>query len=93
LTDYYRTKRLGGAQVLQMHYATTSAGIQFRGSATHPTAIWRPLGVVSHTGPNGEVLTHEYTLDVNLAELAKGEVTPIISNVVYEKAFELRRNG
>jgi hypothetical protein len=88
LTDYYRAKRLGDAQVLQMHYATTSAGIEFRGSATHPTATWRSLGVVSHTGPNGEILTHEYTLDVDLGELAKGEVTPIISNVVYENAFK-----
>jgi hypothetical protein len=88
LTDYYRAKRLGDGQVLQMHYATTSDGIKFLGSATHPTAAWKSLGVVSHTGPKGEVLTHEYILDVNLGELAKGEITPIITNVVYENAFK-----
>jgi hypothetical protein len=55
LTDYYRVKRLGDEQVLQMHYATTSDGIEFLGSATHPTATWKSLGVVSHIGPKGEV--------------------------------------
>jgi hypothetical protein len=35
-----------------------------------------------------KVLTPEYTLDVNLGELAKGEVTPIINSVVYVNAFK-----
>jgi hypothetical protein len=87
LTDYYRAKRLGNEHMLRMHYATTSDGVDFRGSTTHPGALWNEVGV-SHIGPEGEVLKREYTLDINLGELAKGETTPIINNLVYWNAFK-----
>ncbi|WP_369253490.1 hypothetical protein [Geodermatophilus amargosae] len=87
LTDYYRAKRLGTAHTLQMHYATTADGIDWRGSATHPTtARWQEDGV-SHTGPDGETLKHDYKVDLDLQDLAVGQCTPVINSIAYRNAF------
>jgi hypothetical protein len=87
LTDYYRVRRLGNAEILHMHYSTTSDGIEFKGSATHPSAKWKP-GVDVHGGPDGELLKRAYDLDIDLGELAKGETIPVINNLVYQNAFK-----
>lgn len=87
LTDYYRVRRLGAARELHLHYATTADGITWQGSATHPTsATWRPVSV-SHVGPDRQQLRHEYEVDLSLGDLAPGQVTPVITNVVYRNAF------
>lgn len=87
LTDYYRVRRLGAVRELHMHYATTADGISWQGSSTHPTsATWRPVSV-SHVGPNREQLRHEYEVDLSLGDLAQGQCTPVITNVVYRNAF------
>jgi hypothetical protein len=94
LTDYYRAKRLGPSNELRAHYATTADGIEWRGSPTHPTsARWEVTGqpggeAVSHTGFKGQVLKREYLLTVSLGELARGESTALINNVVYKNAFK-----
>ncbi len=94
LTDYYRVKRLGESSELQMHYATTSDGIDWQGSATHPaSAQWDLVGTseqqtVSHSGFRGQVLKREYLMSLNLGEIAKGESTSIINNILYKNAFK-----
>ena len=90
LTDYYRVKRLKTSSTLQMHYATTGEPIEWRGSITHPaTAKWREVGI-SHAGPHGEQLKHDYRVEVELGDLGVGQTTPVINSVVYYNAFKGR---
>jgi hypothetical protein len=57
---------------------------------THPeSSAWREVSV-THTGGDGQVLKHEYELEVDLGELARGQVTPVISQLVYRGAFQGR---
>jgi hypothetical protein len=89
LTDYYLARRVIEQHELEMKYATTSDGINWEGSSTHPaSARWLPLKHPSHTGAEGQVLKHEYQVKLDLGELAIGESTPIINNIVYLNAFK-----
>jgi hypothetical protein len=75
--------------MLHMHYATTADGIVFQGSSTHPTtSVWKELPIVTHLGPEGQVLKHEYDPDTTLSDLAVGQVTPVIHKLLYQNAFK-----
>lgn len=87
LSDYRRAIRNKPNQNFHMHYATSGAGIDFVGSASHPqTADWRE-GEVTHEGPSGQTLKRQYELDIPLAEVAVGEPVVIAAEVQYRDAF------
>lgn len=86
LTDYYRVRRLGTASTVESQYGATTA-VSFVESPTHPSAKWR-WKKPDHPGPRGEELKEQFTLTVDLEELGKGEVTPIVHNLMYTNAFK-----
>jgi hypothetical protein len=87
LNDYYRIRRLGKASVVAFHYATTGRIEPEGQSVTHPeTAAWSE-GKVTHLGGDGKKLKHEYTMKIDLREVAENQAVPVVSQIAYRDAF------
>ena len=71
---------------LETQYGATTS-VSFVESATHPSAKWQ-WKKPDHTGPHGEDLKEQFTITVDLEELGRGEVTPIVHSLMYTNAFK-----
>lgn len=87
LIDHYKLKKLSEKPVIKFPYATTGYGME--GSClTHPDAEWFNRSDDPEEAGEDKHLRKQYEIELDVKEVAKGEIIYVHNAVTYINAFE-----
>lgn len=87
LTDHYRLKKLSEESVIKFPYATTGYGMEGR-CLSRRDAVWYDRSNDSVEAGEDKHLRKQYELELDVEEVAKGEIIDVHNDITYINAFE-----